>query len=121
MPSLYSGSGLLALRPTDLGFAKIAGWLRNITKNELYSRTKSEPGSRIIRVRRHLGHLMQLHPETSARKAPEEYLRKVKRPQRRPKTTWMQTVRQDLATIDIKLDLPEGTQTVNKLVELTLR
>ena len=48
---------------------------------------------------------MHLHPETPARKTLKEYLRKVKRPQGRPKTTWVQTVRQDLASIGIKLDL----------------
>ncbi len=62
---------------------------------------------------------MRLNPDTPARKALEEYLRKVKRPQGRPKTTWMQTVRQDLATIDIKLDLAKGTQSLSKLVQLT--
>ena len=62
---------------------------------------------------------MRPHPETPARKAFEEYLRKVKRPQGRPKTTWMQTIRQDLRKIGIKLDLSNATKTLNKLVELT--
>ena len=62
---------------------------------------------------------MRLHPETPARKALEEYLRKVKRPQGRPKTTWMQTIRQDLNSIGIKLDLSKATKTLNRLLELT--
>ena len=62
---------------------------------------------------------MRLHSETAARKALKEYLRKAKRPQGRPKTTWMQTVRQDLASIGIKLDLSKEAQTLNKLSELT--
>ena len=37
----------------------------------------------------------------------------------RPKTTWMQTIRQDLSKIGIKLDLSNGTKTLNKLAELT--
>ena len=63
--------------------------------------------------------MMRLHPETPARNAFEEYLRKVKRPQGRPKTTWMQTIRQDLSKIGIKLDLSNARKTLNKLVELT--
>ena len=42
-----------------------------------------------------------------------------KRPQGRPKTTWMQTVRQDLASIGIKLDLSKGAQTLKRLSDLT--
>ena len=102
---------------------KILGinWQRNITNNELYAKTKYEPWSEIIRERRltWLGHLMRLHPETPARKALKEYLRKVKRPQGRPKTTWMQTIRQDLACVGIKLDLSKEAQTLNRLSELT--
>ena len=62
---------------------------------------------------------MRLHPETPARKALKEYLRKVKRPQGRPKTTWMQTVRQDLTSIGIKLDLSKEEQTLKGLSDLT--
>ena len=62
---------------------------------------------------------MRLHPETPARKALKEYLRKVKRPQGRPKMTWMQTVRQDLASIEIKLDLSKEAQTLKRLSDLT--
>ena len=49
----------------------------------------------------------------------KEHLRKVKRPQGRPKTTWMQTVRQDLATFGIELDLFLGAHTVGTLSRLT--
>ena len=94
---------------------------RNITNHELYTRTKCEPWTKQITIRRltWLGHMMRLHPETPARNAFEEYLRKVKRPQGRPKTTWMQTIRQDLSKIGIKLDLSNARKTLNKLVELT--
>ena len=37
-----------------------------------------------------LEHLVRLHPETPEGKALKEHLREVKRPQGRPKTTWMQ-------------------------------
>ena len=100
---------------------QVLSMYRNISNNELYARTKCEPWSEIIRGRRltWLGHLMRLHPETPARKALKEYLRKVKRPQGRPKTTWMQTVRQDLTSIGIKLDLSKEAQTLKRLSELT--
>ena len=62
---------------------------------------------------------MCLHPETRARKALKEHLRKVKRPQGRPKTTWMKTVRQDLASVGIELDLSRETQTLDTLSRLT--
>ena len=62
---------------------------------------------------------MRLNPETSARKALEEYLRKVKRPQERPKTTWMQTIRKDLNSHEIKLDPSKSTKTLDRLLELT--
>ena len=62
---------------------------------------------------------MRLHPETPARKALNEYLRKVERPQGRPNTTWMQTVRQDLASVGVKLDLSKEAQTLNRLSDLT--
>ena len=62
---------------------------------------------------------MRLHPETPARKALKEYLRKVEQLQGRPKMTWMQTVRQDLASIEIKLDLSKEAQTLKRLSHLT--
>ena len=72
---------------------KILGmkWQRNITNHKLYNRTKCEPWTKQIKIIRlmWLGHMMRLHPETPARNTFEEYLRKVKRPQGRPKTTWM--------------------------------
>ena len=62
---------------------------------------------------------MRLHPETQAWKTLKEYLKKVKRPQGSPTTTLMQTVRQDLASIGIKLDRSKESQILNKLSELT--
>ena len=61
---------------------------------------------------------MDLHPAAPSKEVLEEYLRKVKRRQGRPKTTWMQTVRQDLASIEVKLDLSNRAQTLNRLSEL---
>ena len=102
---------------------KILGikWQRNITNNELYTRTKCELWTKLIKIRSltSLGHMMRLHPETLVRNVFEEYLRKVKRPQGRSKTTCMQTMWQDLGKIWIKLDLSSATRTLNKLFELT--
>ena len=61
---------------------------------------------------------MRLHPETPARKTFKEYLRKVKLPQGRPKTTCIQTLRQDLASVGNRLDLSKEAQTLNSLPEL---
>ena len=61
-----------------------------------------------------ISHALQ---ETATRKTLTEHRRK--RPQGRPKTTWMQVVRQDLASIGIKMDLLKETQTLNGLSELT--
>ena len=44
---------------------------------------------------------------------------KVERPQGRPKTTLMLTVRQHLASIGIKLHLSKEAQTLNVLSQLT--
>ena len=63
-----------------------------------------------------ISHALQ---ETATRKTLTEHLRKVQRPQGRPKTTWMQVVRQDLASIGIKSDLLKEAQTLNGLSELT--
>ena len=75
----------------------------------------------MIRERRltWLEHLMRLHADTPARKSLEECLRKVKLPRGGPKTTWMQTVRQDLAKIGIKLELSKDAHTLKRLSELT--
>ena len=62
---------------------------------------------------------MRLNSETPARKALEEYLRNVTGPRKRPKTTWMQTIRQDLKRIYIQIDFSKEKQTFSKLFELT--
>ena len=62
---------------------------------------------------------MRLHPETPARKTLKEYIWKVERPQEGSNTTWMQRVRQNLASVVIKLDLAKEAKTFNRLSELT--
>ena len=95
-------------------------WPKKISNKELYAKTKTEPWSTTIKRRRMnwLGHLMRLHPDTPARQSLTEYLRKVKRPKGRPQYTWMEQIRRDLATIEIKLDYTNPTQTIDQLRDL---
>ena len=76
---------------------------KKITNIELYSKTKTEEWNITIQRRRlnWLGHLMRLHPETPARLAFADYLRKVKRPKGRPQRTWMELIKHDLKAIVI--------------------
>ena len=55
----------------------------------------------------------------TSEKSFEEYVRKVIRPQGRPKTTLMQIIRQGLSKIRINLDLSSATKTLRKRLELT--
>ncbi len=73
--------------------------LKDQVKNtKIYQLTETTPWSRKIKERRlkWLGHLLRLPTETPARKALEECLRPSKRPQGRPKTTWISQVNEDL-------------------------
>ena len=58
---------------------------------------------------------MKLNSEMPARKALDEYLKKEKRPRGRLKTTWIQTIRQDLKRIDIQIDLSKEKQTLQTI------
>ena len=62
---------------------------------------------------------MGLDLNTPVRNALEIYPRKAKRPQRRPKMTRIQTIRQDLNNTEIKLDLSKPGKIFNELLELT--
>ncbi len=62
-----------------------------------------------------LGHVMRLDPETPARKSIEEFLRPIKRPQGRPKKTWMEIIRSDLKEVNIELDYKKPVETINTL------
>ena len=83
--------------------SKILGihWPKKITNIELYVKTKTEEWNITIQRRRlnWLGHLMRLHPETPARLALVEYLRKVKRPKERPQRTWVELIKHDLTKL----------------------
>ena len=100
---------------------KILGihWPKKITNTELYTKTKTEEWSITIQRRRlnWLGHVMRLHPETPARLALAEYLRKVKRPKGRPQRTWMELIKYDLKTIVI-LDYNKPNKTIEQLTQM---
>ncbi len=80
-------------------------WPHKITNEDLYNRTNQEKWSAKIRLRRlkWLGHLMRLPEESPTRLALEEALRIVKRPQGRPKTTWISMMNGELKKINSKL------------------
>ena len=100
---------------------KILGlhWPKKITNIELYIKIKTEVWSTTIQRRRlkWLGHLMRLHPETPARLALAEYLRKVKRPKGRPQRTWMELIKHDLKAI-ILLDYNKPNKTIEQLTQM---
>ncbi len=60
---------------------------------------------------------MRLHPETPARLALAEYLRKFKRPKGRPQRTWMELIKHDLKAIVI-LDYNKPNQTIEQLTQM---
>ena len=94
-------------------------WPKKITNIELYTKTKTEEWSITIQRRRlnWLGHLTRLHPETPARLAFVEYMRKVKRPKGRPQRTWMELIKHDLKTIVI-LDYNKPNKTIEQLTQM---
>ncbi len=61
---------------------------------------------------------MHVHHDTPARRSLTECLRKVKRPQGRPTHTWIEQIKQDLNTINIRLDLNKPTETITILCDL---
>ena len=92
---------------------KILGihWPKKITNIELYTKTKTER-----RRLNWLGHLMRLNPETPARLALVEYLRKVKRPKGRPQRTWMELIKHDLKAI--VLNYNKANKTIEQLTQM---
>ncbi len=79
-------------------------WPPKITNENVYNRTDQGKWSAKIRLRRlkWLDHLMRLPQESPARLALEEALRIVKRPQGRPKTTWISMMNDELKKTKIK-------------------
>ena len=82
-------------------------WPHLISNEDLYNRTHMKPWSVRIMKRRlsWFGHLMRLLPETPARQSLRHFIKAVKCPTGRLKTTWLSTALSDLkehSTITIK-------------------
>ena len=73
------------------------------SNDELYNRTKQTPWSVKISKRRlsFFGHICRLSDQTPAKIALKEATRKVKRPQGKPRTTYIQVIRNQLKTKNI--------------------
>ena len=73
-------------------------WPRLISNEQLYERTNVPTWSSTILKRKMswFGHLMRLSPETPARVALENFVKPVKRPIGRPKTTWLDITMKEL-------------------------
>ena len=78
-------------------------WPKQITNEDLYSKTKEKPWSNIIAEQRirWLGHALRLPENTPAKMALTESIRHVERPRGRPQTTWLQSVKKQLSEINI--------------------
>ena len=86
-------------------------WPHVITNDQLYERTREVKWSKRIEARRlrWLGHLMRLPEDSPARLALIEALKPSRRPQGRPKTTWISNMNKELQSIDptLKLGTPQ--------------
>ena len=87
-------------------------WPDTLSNEELYRSVENhEPWSKTIRRRRLnlLGHIMRLSEETPVRRAiNENFNNNNKNKVGRPKHTWLHTIREDLARINIQLKLGVG-------------
>ena len=88
-------------------------WPKKISSEDLYSRPKAEPWSRIIKRRRlnWLGHLMRLPKETPARQALEEALHPTKKKEGRPQMAWLIVIEKDVepvVTLELNTDSMEN-------------
>ena len=73
-------------------------WPNKINNKDLYERTKVTPWSIKILKRKisWFGHLLRLDENTPAKKALKEFCKETQTPRGRPKTTWLQTVINDI-------------------------
>ena len=87
-----------------------------ISNEDLYERTNEKSWHSKIEARRLrlLGHLLRLDEETTARKALTESMRKVKRPQGRPKETWLSMIEKQLKGINLSI---HNTHNIIQLAE----
>ena len=78
-------------------------WQDKVTNEELYQRTNQTRWSNVIRTRRMawFGHLLRLPEKTPAKMSLAEIGRRVKRPQGRPKQTWIRMIQKQLQELNI--------------------
>ena len=78
-------------------------WKDKVSNDELYEQSNQDRWSTVIKTRRlhWFGHLMRLPDETPAKLALKESERKIKKPQGRPKLTWLKQVKDQLKEMKI--------------------
>ena len=103
----------------QLRFAIGIFWPRKISNEELYTRTKAKPWSKVIQKRRlkWLGHMMRLDSSTPARKSFNEVNTPVHRRRGRPTTRWIDVIKKDLSLANIVLSPNNIILTLQQLTE----
>ena len=78
-------------------------WYDKISNDELYQRTNVQKWSTIVKVRRlsFFGHVCRLPEGAPARRTLIEALRPCERPRGRPKTVWIDNIRDQLKEVNI--------------------
>ena len=82
-------------------------WPKIIKNDSVYERTKLEPWSKHIDLKRMkwFGHLMRLSPETPARQALKAVMQPSKRPRGKPKLTWIKLMNNQLESNGMSWEL----------------
>ena len=95
-------------------------WPDQISNEELKRVTNTEPWSITIRRRRLnlLGHILRLPTETPIQKSIQEAFTPCKNKVGHPKHTWLRTIKEDLARINVNIKL-QDIRSINILVNLT--
>ena len=78
-------------------------WPRIITNERLYERIECTPWSKMIRRRRlnWFGHLLRLPEDTPTQQALSNFIKPTTRPRGIPKTTWVDTILNDIKLTNI--------------------
>lgn len=92
-------------------------WPKKMTNEKIYEITKQIPWSELVRKRalNWLGHLMRLDKRTPARRALQEYTNKGKRPQKRPKETWVSMIKKSLKNSELNLNFKNDVELFSHL------
>ena len=84
-------------------------WPKTISNVELYRTVDRESWSLVVRRKAFswLGHLLRLDPQTPARRALCEAIKVVKKPEGRPKSTWVSMIRKSISD-NYKINVDSG-------------